>query len=153
LIVFSDWRQIPVFTDAMQGAGWILRNISTWWKPGVRIQKGRFSSSAEFVLYGTNGPALPGNLSPQNVFSCRTIVGKNKNHIAEKPTEVMRWVLGVVPGGMVLDPFCGSGSTLVAAVRFGRHYIGCELNPDYVAMAKKRIASELDKYALLEYKP
>ncbi len=53
-------------------------------------------------------------------------------------------------GGLVLDPFFGSGSTGVAAVRTGRHFIGIEINPDYCAIAKKRIEQERDKYSLFE---
>jgi hypothetical protein len=42
----------------------------------------------------------------------------------------------------VLDPFCGSGATGVAALRLGRDFIGIELNPDYVKMARQRIAGD-----------
>lgn len=43
------------------------------------------------------------------------------------------------PGGTVLDPFAGSGSTGVAAKRLGFDFIGIELNPEYAAIAEKRI--------------
>lgn len=46
---------------------------------------------------------------------------------------------GSRPGGIVLDPFCGSGTTGVVATRHGRKFIGIELNPDYVDIAKGRI--------------
>ena len=42
--------------------------------------------------------------------------------------------------GIVLDPFAGSGTTCLVAKKLGRHYIGIELNPEYVKMAKKRLA-------------
>jgi site-specific DNA-methyltransferase (adenine-specific) len=45
---------------------------------------------------------------------------------------------------LVLDPFMGSGSTLVAAARTGRRYVGYDLDPDYVAVARQRVASEVD---------
>jgi len=41
----------------------------------------------------------------------------------------------------VLDPFSGSGTTGAVALKHGRKYIGCELNPDYIALAVKRIES------------
>ena len=47
--------------------------------------------------------------------------------------------------GLVLDPFMGSGTTAIAAERLGRNWLGIELNPDYVALAEKRIDSERDK--------
>lgn len=43
-------------------------------------------------------------------------------------------------GGRVLDPFAGSGSTGMAAVELGHEFIGCELDPNYVAIANRRIA-------------
>lgn len=45
------------------------------------------------------------------------------------------------PGGVVLDTFMGSGTTAVVAKRLGRHYLGVELNPDYIMIAKKRLSS------------
>jgi DNA modification methylase len=43
-------------------------------------------------------------------------------------------------GDTILDPFMGSGTTAIQAGRLHRHYLGCELNPDYVKMAERRIA-------------
>jgi len=139
---FVDWRQLPVMTDAIQAGGWTWRNIATWWKPGCRMQRGRFSSSAEYILYGTKGShGSDGEESPQNVFACPTLTGNGKNHIAEKPMEVMAWIIGVTrPGGTILDPFMGSGTTGVACVKTGRKFIGIEIDPGYFEIAKKRIS-------------
>jgi len=43
--------------------------------------------------------------------------------------------------GIVLDPFIGSGTTAIAAKNLGRHYIGIDINPEYVSMSKKRLGS------------
>ena len=48
-------------------------------------------------------------------------------------------ILPTIPGDMVLDPFLGSGTTAVAAARLGRRFVGCELNPEYVQMAARRL--------------
>jgi DNA modification methylase len=45
------------------------------------------------------------------------------------------------PGGMVLDPFCGSGSTGKAALKCGMDFIGIELSPEFAEIARKRIAA------------
>lgn len=60
-----------------------------------------------------------------------------------KPLSLMRYLCRLVtpPGGIVLDPFSGSGSTLIAAKQEGFNYLGIELNPEYVEIAKARIAS------------
>ena len=54
------------------------------------------------------------------------------------------------PEWVVLDPFMGSGTTGVAAVRLGRRFIGVEIDPEYFEIAKRRIQDELDKVAFLE---
>ena len=139
IVVFTDWRQLPTTTDAIQAAGWTWRNVGTWWKPGCRMQKGRFSSSAEYVVYGSNGPAVEGMASPQNV--CSVAVEQDKVHIAEKPAGVMNWALGVVPeGATILDPFMGSGSTLRAAKQAGCKAIGIEVDERYCEIAAKRLS-------------
>ena len=65
------------------------------------------------------------------------------NHPTVKPIELMKYLIKLVtpPGGTVLDPFNGSGSTGCAAVELGHQYIGCELDPAYVEIATKRIAA------------
>jgi DNA modification methylase len=67
--------------------------------------------------------------------------GARNFHPTVKPTELMRWLVRLVtpPGGMVLDPFTGSGSTGKAAVLEGFNFIGCELGPDYMRIAVARI--------------
>ena len=142
LCAFSDWRQVPILTDAVQCGGWTWRNLGTWWKPGCRMQKGRFSSSAEYVIYGTNGPhASDGECSPQNVFSFATMQTEDKSHIAEKPIEVVEWVLGLARAECaVLDPFTGSGAFGEACLRTGRRFIGIEIDEHYAQIAAKRLA-------------
>ena len=67
--------------------------------------------------------------------------GDFNGHPTPKPVDLMAWLIRVyVPrGGRVLDPFCGSGSTLVAAKREGRRGVGIDNNPEYCAIARKRL--------------
>lgn len=67
--------------------------------------------------------------------------GVGNNHPTVKPVALMKYLIKLVtpPGGTVLDPFNGSGSTGMAAVELGHEYIGCELDPAYVEIANKRI--------------
>ena len=73
-------------------------------------------------------------------------------HFATFPTDLIEpcVLAGCPEGGTVLDPFNGSGTTGEVALKHGRRYVGCELNPDYVALSLKRIRGELDKTALIE---
>lgn len=67
--------------------------------------------------------------------------GPGNTHPTVKPTELMRWLVRLVtpPGGIVLDPFCGSGTTGVAARLEGMHFVGIEREAEYAALAKERI--------------
>lgn len=78
----------------------------------------------------------------------RTGGGRNI-HPTVKPTDLMRYLCRLVtpPGGVVLDPFMGSGSTGKAAMFEGFRFIGCELDPDYAAIARARIAATEQRVA------
>ena len=79
--------------------------------------------------------------------------GHTKNfHPTVKPLKLMCYLCRLVtpPGGLILDPFAGSGTTCLAAIQEGFHYIGIEKEPEYVAIAHKRIAAipaKLDRWA------
>lgn len=65
---------------------------------------------------------------------------KNRVHPTQKPVALMQWCLGFLPNAKtILDPFMGSGTTLVACVKEQRKGIGIELDPDYFDIACKRV--------------
>ena len=66
--------------------------------------------------------------------------GQRAVHPTQKPVALMEWCLGFLPDAKtILDPFMGSGTTLVACQRMGRAGTGIELDPDYFAIACKRV--------------
>lgn len=77
-----------------------------------------------------------------NVWHISTAQSKTK-HTAPYPEKLVETcVLSASPvGGVVLDPFMGSGTTAVVAKKFNRNFLGCELNPDYVTIANDRISN------------
>jgi site-specific DNA-methyltransferase (adenine-specific) len=151
LLVFSDWRQLPTMTDAVQCGGWVWRNVVTWWKPGIRMQRGRFSASAEYIVYATSGIPAPGEASPQNVLPHAPVPGEEKKHIAEKPVSLMLELLGVTPpGALILDPFAGSGTTGVACRHLGRRFLGFDLDARWCELANDRIAAAKEGLSLAE---
>jgi len=86
---------------------------------------------------------------PTNVLHMAT-ESSNKNHSAVFPLELPTWFIKLFTqaGDVVLDPFLGSGTTAVAALRQGRQYIGIEMNPDYCQLAEERIAEVGHLYLL-----
>lgn len=82
--------------------------------------------------------------------------GSTRDHPTQKPVKVMRWSIeqaGGKDGGVVLDPYMGSGTTGVACIRLGRKFIGIEMERKYFDIAVKRITDELDRLRLFEPKP
>ena len=73
------------------------------------------------------------------VFS-KSVLGYDKQHPTQKPVALMEWCLGFLPDAKtILDPFMGSGTTLVACQRMGRHGTGIELDEEYWRIACKRV--------------
>jgi len=70
--------------------------------------------------------------------------GVGNNHPTVKPVALMRWLCHLItpPGGLILDPFLGSGTTGIAALREGFSFIGIEQDPDYLEIARRRIAAD-----------
>ena len=78
---------------------------------------------------------------PTNVLHMAT-ESSNRGHSAPFPIGLPTWFIKLFtrPGDVVLDPFIGSGTTAVAAIRLGRHYLGAELNHEYYQLANEAIS-------------
>ncbi|MGD9725282.1 MAG: site-specific DNA-methyltransferase [Nitrospiraceae bacterium] len=76
-------------------------------------------------------------------------------HPTQKPIEVMQWVIKEIPppATLILDPFMGSGTTGVAAVKLGRKFIGIEIEPKYFEIAVRRISEALKQPDMFIEKP
>lgn len=77
-------------------------------------------------------------------FSRAKMLQENKQHPTQKPLALMTWCLSLVPAaGLILDPFLGSGTTLVAAKQLGRRAIGIEIEEKYCEIAVNRLRQEV----------
>ena len=78
---------------------------------------------------------------PTNVLHLAT-ESSNRGHSASFPIGLPTWFIQLFtrPGDLVLDPFIGSGTTAVAAIRLGRHFLGAELNREYYQLADEAIS-------------
>ena len=80
----------------------------------------------------------------RDVWKINTVPFKGGHYAAYPPKLVETCLLAGCPeGGIVLDPFMGSGTTGMVAAQMGRHFIGIELNPAYTELAYKRIGGEI----------
>ncbi len=142
LCAFSDWRQLPALTDAMQWAGWLWRGTAVWDKINSRPQKGRFRQQAEFIAWASNGPMPVTRQAPilPGVLSYSGLNMPDRIHQTQKPLDLMRQIVRICePDGRILDPFAGSGTTLLAAALEGHDAVGIELSDAYYNAALTRL--------------
>jgi DNA modification methylase len=78
---------------------------------------------------------------------------RERFHPTQKPIEIMEWSIGFLKGHIILDPFMGSGTTGVAAVKLGRKFIGIEIEPKYFDIACRRISEALKQPDLFIEQP
>ncbi|MFV2949984.1 DNA-methyltransferase [Pseudomonas japonica] len=99
--------------------------------------------------------AVSTNATMRQVENADWEARNGNHHPTVKPTDLMAYLLRLVtpPGGTALDPFMGSGSTGKAAMREGFQFIGCELDPEYLAIAKARIEHEQAKATAAREQP
>jgi DNA modification methylase len=123
--IIWGWNNYPDKLPRGACLVWIKRNDEAF---------GSFLSDAELAW-----------MSKGHGVYCRRDLSNNaialtRQHPTQKPVALMEWCLGFFPNSQtILDPFMGSGTTLVACQRLGRNGIGIELDPDYFEIACKRV--------------
>ena len=145
---FTDWRGYAYYFPLLNAA-LPVRNLICWDK---KSGPGSFYSFAhELIVFGTYQPKTKGGVGT-NVWreaafnSGAKKTNGDKVHPTQKPVELITKMIedSTEPGAVVLDTFMGSGTTAVACLRTGRHYIGFELDEKYHAIATQRIEDTLD---------
>jgi len=127
--------------------------VACWYRPASssRTSSGGFNHWSPVLQYG---PAkFP--VDTINLHAIANAYPQGFPHPSPKPSRLMRWLVEATEGD-VCDPFMGSGTTGVAAIRTGRKFIGIELEPsapgrpDYFGIAVKRCKAELERFPLFE---
>jgi len=140
LLMFCDWRMAPTLIPAIESSGLRYQNLIVWDKKHMGLGQG-FRHRQELIMHMTAGSPEYHDKGTANVLSCGRVSAADREHQTQKPVDLMAQLIKVVspPGGVVLDPFAGSGSTLVAAKVTGRHWIGIERDPGNCDIANRRI--------------
>ena len=143
LICFTRWDVEQTFIDAMKLAGFQVKSEVIWDKVmhGMGDCKAQFAPTHENVVFAVKGKfSFPGK-RPRDVVTYHKLASGEMIHPTEKPVGLLTSLVNAVtkPGDLILDPFAGSGSTLVAAKKSGRRFIGVELDDEYYEKARRRI--------------
>lgn len=141
----------------MQNRGWVLRNDVIWHKPNLppRPETDRLRHSHEHLFHlvrrtPRSRPHYYYDLDgvEKGALDVVTVPVDRSGgaHTASFPTALIspRITSSCPPGGVVLDPFCGSGTTLVAVLQTGRRAVGIELSAEYAAQARRRAGGLAD---------
>ncbi len=140
-ISFYGWNHIDIFMTAWKDAGFS--------PAGHLVFRKRYASSARFLSYRheqafllTKGRPPPPQHPLDDIREDWRYTG-NLLHPTQKPISALQPLIEsfTKPGDTVLDPFCGSGSTLVAARQCSRNFIGIELDPTHHATATLRLSA------------
>jgi len=107
--------------------GWLC-----WYKPDSPPSMGDFELA--WTSVDQNAAHFTWSISATN--------GERVGHPTQKPLAVMLWTIGKLGNPQtILDPFCGSGTTLVAAKKLGRHFLGFEISPVYAQLSRDRLTA------------
>lgn len=138
------------FEDEQKWTGWRVGNLRPIFEPILWFTKpytlgGTLADNVRDYGVGAFNNDAWKNYT-EDCSNTITVVSKKSDHglhPTQKPIELLRALveLSTVENQLVLDPFCGSGSTLLAAHELKRNYIGIDNNENYVEIAKKRLAS------------
>lgn len=145
---FTDWRGYAFYFPLIN-AELPVRNLLVWDK--ISGPGSFYSFAHEFIIFGTYASrtkkGVGVNVLRQRGFtSGAAATDGGKVHPTQKPVDLITKLIedSTEPGAVVLDTFMGSGTTAVACLRTGRHYIGFELDEKYHAIAEQRIAAEAE---------
>lgn len=143
-LVFCHWESWPDFYDGLAHL-FTMRNALIWHKArgGMGDVEHEYAKDYEVILYGerSRGRPLSGKRPGAVITAHRPVASADRSHPTEKPVGLLAELIErhTSPGQLVVDPFMGSGSTLVAAKQLGRRAVGIEVDERYCEIAARRL--------------
>lgn len=143
---FCSDHHLGAFREATADAGFTVKRCLVWVKDGWTSGdlEGDYGHQTEFVIFAHKGRRQLDGGRIGNVLDGRRVPPSSLQHPTQKPVGILRPLIvkSTVEGDVVLDPFCGSGSTGVACGEHGRRFIGIDSDPRYVQIARERLAQD-----------
>ena len=155
LLCFCRWDVSAAFETAIRAAGFTIRSQIIWdrVKHGLGDLEGAPGPRHDIIWFAVKGNwKLPGK-RPSSVIRAMRDKDADLRHPTQKPVLLMETLVEAYtsPGDLVLDPFAGSGSTGCACKNLGREFIGIEIDPQYVAVARRRIENSQKEVPLFSF--
>lgn len=142
--VFTDWRQFTNLVTAWESVGWTLRSVIVWDKAKGGAMGNFWRNNHEWICVFAKGqPRSPAHRSCYNTWTGAK--PKSHAHPTEKPMGLLNYIVGAIPkvSGLLLEPFAGSGTTLLAAAENGFRAVGIERSEAYASSCRDRLAQGL----------
>jgi DNA modification methylase len=143
LYIMTNFLNLREIMDVAVEAGLQLHNLLVWKKNTVTPNRW-YMKDIEYTVFARKGPAFA--INDKGSKTCQEVTNtRDRLHPTEKPVELMRTYItnSTTEGDLVLDPFLGSGTTAIAAIREGCQFVGIEKDPVYYRVACERIEKEL----------
>lgn len=140
---FINWRGFTTLQKAGLDMAWPIESLLIWNKgwPAAGGMRGLRNSYEMVALFTGPDFTIP-DRTQRDVQLFKWSSTKPNGHPAEKPEELIRWLIRVSDkkdGAVILDPFMGSGTTACAAIQEGCNFIGFEMDPNWKLKADERI--------------
>ena len=153
LVTFFDQNKVSTLIDLAESLNLKVRQHLYWLKsnPVPRARKVDFMVALEHAIWFTKGTKAGAtfnyHLGQRPNYVIAAIPNNPRLHPAQKPESVLEvWIKYLTEeNDIVLDPMCGSGTTLVVAKKLGRNYIGIDISEEYCDMARRRLSEVPEK--------
>ena len=149
LAPFPNWfcfcgkEQLPEMFKLVDGKRWML---ITWNKPNpTPLCNNNYLPDTEYIFHCFEPGRLFGEFRDRSRYFVHPVEQNGFDHPTVKPLPVINKLinLGTQPGDLIVDPYCGSGTTLRAAKNLGRQCIGIEIEEKYAEIAARRLGQEM----------
>lgn len=141
--IFCNVNKVDVFKKELEGVGFNVKNMIIWVKNNHTAGDlvAQYGKKYEIIFYVNKGRCPIRNGRITDVWEFPKVSGKDQVHQNQKPVEIIKQCIekSSDPGALVFDGFMGSGTTAIACLETGRHYVGYELDPEYYKIARDRI--------------
>lgn len=138
IYIFTSWKVYPQFAE-ITGKYFRIKNCLIWRKNnhGTGDLEGNYSEQYEMIIFATKGNRKLNGGRDSNILEFDKVASASLVHSCEKPVDLLKFLIekSTDEGEIVIDPFAGSGSTLVAAKNRNRQYWGCELDTENYRIA------------------
>jgi DNA modification methylase len=144
-VSFYGWGHVDAFFHAWRSAGFRPVGHFVWWKAYASRERYLRYRHEQAYLLAKGRPPLPAR--PLDDVQPWSFSGNN-GHPTEKSVRILTPLIAAFsrPGDLVLDPFSGSGSSLLAAAALGRRYLGIELESRYCELARMRLGQKTQRH-------